>query len=130
MSGPLVTSGAMLQCSCGTARACLAVSPVNRVVANNLPVASIMDHVPMVNILPFGMCRSIANPAVAAGNAATLGALTPMPCVPVTTTPWVPGMPTVTIAGFPTLGADDRLLCAWAGEISIDQPGQQTVQVP
>lgn len=33
-----------------------------------MPVATIMDHVPMKNVMPFGMCQSMANPAVAAGD--------------------------------------------------------------
>ena len=120
MSSPFITSGALLQCSCGTARSCLAVSPVNDVVAGNLPVASIMDHVPMVNILPFGMCNSPANPA----------AHDTQPCLPVIPAPWVPGTPTILIGGFPALNTSCKLICARGGEISIDQPAQITVLVP
>ena len=60
-----------------------------------------MDNKPFVNILPFGMCMSLANPMVAAATAAALGALTPMPCIPVTPAPWVPGSPTVLVGGMP-----------------------------
>ena len=53
--------------------------------------ATIMDYAPLVNILPFGMCSSLANPSVASATAAALGVLTPMPCIPVIPAPWVPG---------------------------------------
>ncbi|HSK38195.1 MAG TPA: DUF4280 domain-containing protein [Arenibaculum sp.] len=122
-------SGAMMQCSFGTAPSTLNVLPVNRVNAGGAPAANIMDFAPIVNIPPFGMCTSLANPTVAAATAAALGVLTPMPCVPVTT-PWVPGAPTVLLANMPTLNDSSKCMCAWAGVISITMPGQFTVQVP
>lgn len=130
MTSPQVTSGTMLQCSFGMAPSTLNILPQNRVTACNLPAATIMDNKPMVNVPPFGMCQSMANPAVAAATAAAMGALTPMPCMPVLTAPWTPGTPTVTIANLPALDTSCKLLCAWAGEISIVMPGQMTVTVP
>eukprot|EP01035_Chromulina_nebulosa_P029815 gene29815-39550_t len=79
MSTPDVTSAAILQCSFGAAPAPFNVLPVNRVTACNFPSGTIMDNIPIVNITPFGMCNSIANPTVAAATAAALGVLTPMP---------------------------------------------------
>jgi hypothetical protein len=89
-----------------------------------------MDHVPMVNIMPFGMCISPANPTVAAATAAALGVLTPMPCIPATTAPWVPGAPTVMIGNQPALDNMSKCMCMWAGVISIVFPGQVQTQVP
>ena len=94
------------------------------------PAANIMDNKPMVNIPPFGMCMSMANPTVASATAAALGVLTPMPCVPVTAAPWVPGCPTVLIYNFPALNDSSKCMCTWGGVISINMPGQFTVQVP
>lgn len=105
------------------------VLPANRV-TTSMPLANILDHKPMVNILPFGMCQSLANPTVAAATAAAFGALTPMPCVPVTSTPWVPGSPTVLIANLPALNQTSKCLCNWGGVIQIANPGQMTIQVP
>src|SRR5215475_3483301 len=97
-----VCMGAMLQCSFGAAPSSLVVLPQNRVLTGT-PAANIMDGKPMVNILPFGVCSSLANPTVASATAAALGVLTPMPCIPVTPAPWVPGAPTVLLGNFPTL---------------------------
>jgi hypothetical protein len=89
-----------------------------------------MDNKPIVNVPPFGMCSSMANPTVAAATAAALGVLTPMPCVPVLPAPWVTGAPTALIGGMPTLNNNSKLMCAWAGVIQIVNPGQTTVMVP
>lgn len=127
--GMQVCAGAMLQCSFGAAPSTLSVLPVNRVMTGS-PAANIMDYVPMLNIMPFGMCNSPSNPTVAAATAAALGVLTPMPCVPMTVAPWVPGAPTVMIGSMPTLNDSSKCMCAWGGVIQITMPGQFTVQVP
>jgi hypothetical protein len=125
-----VCNGATLQCSMGMAPSSLVVLPVNRVNTGQQPDANIMDHIPMVNIMPFGMCMSPANPSVAAATAAALGVLTPMPCIPVTPAPWVPGAVTVILGGTPTLDNTCTLNCIWAGVIQIVVPGEFTVNVP
>lgn len=127
--GMCVCGGAMLACSFGMAPSTLTVLPQNKVITTQ-PIANIMDNKPMVNILPFGMCSSLANPTVASATAAALGVLTPMPCVPVTTAPWMPGAPTVLIANFPALNNTSKLMCMWGGVIQISNPGQMKIQVP
>jgi hypothetical protein len=122
--------GAMLTCSFGVAPSSLVVLPQNRVLTSNMPAANIMDNKPFVNILPFGMCTSLANPAVAAATAAALGALTPMPCTPVTPAPWVPGSPTVLVGNMPALNNSSKCMCAFGGVIQITVPGQFTEMVP
>lgn len=129
--GMQVVMGATLQCSFGMAPSSLMVIPKGPPTMAGGPLAaSIMDFAPMVNILPFGMCTSLANPTVAAATAAALGVLTPMPCVPVTVAPWAPGSPTVLLGTFPALNNSSKCMCAWAGVISILNPGQFTVQIP
>lgn len=125
-----VVSGAALACTFGVAPSTLTVLPVNRVTCGGMPAATIMDYAPMVNIAPFGMCISIANPQVAAATAAALGVLTPQLCIPATTTPWVPGGPTVAIGGQPALDNVSTCMCMWAGVISIVSPGQMQTTVP
>ena len=126
--GQQVCMGAMLKCTFGIAPGSLMVLPAN-LVMTGVPDANIMDNKPMVNILPFGMCQSLANPMVAAATAAAMGALTPMPCLPMTTAPWVPGSPTVQIGNMPALNDGSTLMCNWAGVIEVSMPGQMTVEV-
>jgi Domain of unknown function (DUF4280) len=124
-----VCSGATLKCSFGVSPSSLVVLPVNRVLTVT-PDANIMDNKPLVNIMPFGMCSSIANPTVATATAAASGVLTPMPCIPVIPAPWVPGSPTVLIANIPALNNTSKLMCAWLGVIEVVYPGQTTVFIP
>ena len=128
--GQLVCMGAMMQCSFGVAPSALVVLPANRTLAGGPPAATIMDFAPIVNVPPFGMCSSPANPTVAAATAAALGVLTPMPCVPMTAAPWVVGAPTVMIGSMPALNNSSKLMCNWGGVIQITVPGQFTTQVP
>ena len=125
-----VVSGAMLQCSFGTAPAALTVLPENRTNVADIPAANIMDFVPMTNIPSFVMCMSVANPQVAAATAAALGVLTPQPCIPATAAPWAPGAAVTRIAG--QLALDDVSICncMWGGVISVTFAGQTKHQIP
>jgi hypothetical protein len=125
-----VCMGAQLQCSFGAAPSNLVVLPLNRVMTSNMPAANIMDNKPMVNILPFGTCMSLANPTVAAATSAALGVLTPMPCIPMTTAPWAPGVPTVMIGNQPAVDNMCKLMCNWGGVIQVVSAGQTTHQIP
>jgi len=127
---PHVCSGAQLMCSFGMAPSSLVVPPLNKAISSTMPSANIMDNKPMVNIMPFGMCMSIANPTVAAATSAAMGVLTPMPCIPMTTAPWAPGSPTMLLGGMPALNLTSKLMCNWAGVIQIVQPGQMTKMIP
>ena len=104
-----VCNGAILLCSFGVAPSTFVVLPINRTLTSNQPAANIMDHISMVNVMPFGVCTSIANPAVASATAAALGVLTPMPCIPNTPAPWVPGSPTVPLASSHEWGIDSPI---------------------
>jgi Domain of unknown function (DUF4280) len=115
--------GALLQCSFGVAPSALSVLPTSQVLGST-PLATIMDNVPMLNILPFGMCECPANPVVAAATAAALGVLTPMPCIPATAAPWAVGSPTVLVGGKPLLDNQSKLICSYGGMIQVTSPGQ------
>jgi hypothetical protein len=127
--GQATCMGAMLKCTFGVAPGSLMVLPLN-LVLTGVPDANIMDNKPMMNVLPFGMCNSMANPMVIAATAAALGVMTPMPCIPMTMAPWVPGAPTVLLGNMPALNNSSKLMCMWGGVIGIDMPGQFTVSVP
>jgi hypothetical protein len=125
-----VCSLAKLKCSMGASPGTFMVLPDKMVNTSNQPAANIMDNKPMVNILPFGMCKSPANPAVAAATAAAMGVLQQMPCIPVIPAPWVPGAPTVLLKNFPALNDTSKLMCMWAGVIEVTDPGQSTHEIP
>lgn len=125
-----VCNGATLICSFGVAPSTLMVLPQNRMLTSHMPAANIMDHKPMANIMPFGMCTTPSNPAVASATAAAMGVLTPMPCMPVTPAPWTPGVPTVQLGYMPTIDNACTLMCAWGGVITVVNPGQVTEQIP
>lgn len=125
-----VVMGALMSCSFGVAPSSLVVLPTARVIAEGRPAATIMDHIPIVNIPPFGMCSSPANPTVAAATAAAMGVLTPMPCIPATAAPWVPGAPTVLIGQFPALNNTSQCMCTWGGVITISMAGTTRTMIP
>src|SRR5689334_21217048 len=121
-----VCMGAMMMCTMGMAPSSLVVLPVGKFTfTDQMPDANIMDHIPMTNIMPFGMCISPANPTVAAATAAALGVLTPMPCIPNTPAPWVPGAvaPPVLLGNQPSLDNISMLTCIWGGMITFTTPG-------
>jgi hypothetical protein len=117
----LVASGAKLECSQGLSQSSLNV-PFSSMDAGPVAAATVMDHIPLLNIAPFGMCKTQANPMVAAATAAAAGVLTPQPCIPVVLAPWAPGCPTMTISDHNALTADSQCTCLWTGQISITDP--------
>ncbi len=120
-----VCNGAQLTCSFGTAPSSLLVLPTNKVLTSSLPAATVQDMQPFVNILPFAMCTSMANPTVVSATAAAMGVLTPMPCIPVPAGIWVPGVPKTLIGGVPAIDNSCTLTCAYGGVITITNAGQQ-----
>ena len=125
-----VCDGALLMCTMGVAPSALGVLPDKQCSTSNKPAANIMDHKPMVNILPFGSCMCPANPVVATATAAAMGVLTPMPCIPNTMSPWTPGGITVNNTNEVTLDNPSILTCAYGGVITIANPGQTATFVP
>lgn len=127
--GFCVCHGAIIQCSFGNAPVPLNIIPQTMVNTNSKPMATIMDNKPFVNISPFGMCTSLANPAVASATSAAMGVLTPMPCTPVITAPWSPGSSAVMVKGIPALTDSSVLMCAYGGIIKCNFAGQVTAQI-
>lgn len=124
----LVVHGASLKCSEGTSPGKLSIVPVDMASAGDAMTATVADCVPFVNIPTFGMCKTQANPQVAAATSAAQGALTPMPCVPVITGPWSPGSDVVTVGTQKALTKGSTCSCAWTGTIEVTDPAS-TVDV-
>jgi hypothetical protein len=129
MSLPVVT-GAVLTCPFGLAPGTLNALPASASLMEGRPPATIMDHQPFLNVMPFGLCTSLANPVTAAQTTAALGVLTPGPCTPVIPAPWMPGSPTVLIGNKPALTQTSKCFCAYGGVITIAVPGTTTEQLP
>ncbi len=119
-----VIDGALLACTFGAAPSQLKVLPRHMQSHMQKPMATIMDHQPIVNIQPFGACMCPANPQVAAATTAALGVLTPQPCIPATTSPWVPGSPKTFIGTEPALNDTSICMCMWGGVVSVTFAGQ------
>lgn len=114
---------AMCMCSFGVAPSTLMVLPISRTLTSNKPAATIQDHIPFMNIMPFGMCTTPSNPMVAAA----LGI--PQPCIPMAMSPWIIGSPLVMIGNQPALSNSSMLMCNWGGVINITMPGEFTTMV-
>lgn len=125
MANPGVMT-ALCACSFGAAPMPLLVSSQQTVNMFSLPAATIMDN----KFVSFGMCSSLANPTVAAATAAAMGVLTPMPCVPLITAPWVPGCPTVMVCKKPLLNNSSKLMCNWGGIIQMNMTPAMTIKTP
>ncbi len=103
-----VVQGAMLQCSCGSAPSALLVDWQASSRIEGPAAATVMDHKPGANILPFGTCSTLAGP-----------------CVPATPAPWIPGSTSIVmIQHGQALLSTDKLTCTVGGMISILTPGQ------
>lgn len=119
-----VCTKAVLHCTQGTNTSSLHATP-KCVSLCSQDQANITDHIPLINVKSFGRCRSLAYPPTASATAAHFGQLTPMPCVPGTTTPWSAVDPDSQISGQPALLNTAKLKCIYGGEITIINPGQQ-----
>lgn len=124
MADTYVCSGAMMRCTFGTSTARLRVLPDRTVWLAGQRMANIMDHKSLANIPGFGRCRTVTYPATGAATAAAHGKLTPMPCIPGTLTPWMPGKNDYLIQGLPALLKSCKCMCQWGGVITITDDGQ------
>jgi len=121
----IVTDGATLACVHGSAQARLTILPRLEDDGFGHTTATVNDSTPFVNIAPFGMCTSVANPEVA-GMSEETGTLTPAVCAPAVSTFWEPGSSDLLVDGWPVLTADSSCVCMWNGPITILIPGTGT----
>lgn len=120
--------GSSMQCSFGAAPSTLMPTP-KTVNTNFVPAGNIMDHIPLINVPPFGMCSCLGNPTVAAATSAAMGVFTPMPCVPNTPAPWMPGKITILLQNFPALDDGSMLQCMYGGTIQFVSAAQANHQI-
>ena len=119
----LVTAGATLRCSMGSATSALQVVDARTVNDGGKPVAIVSDAKALVNILPFGQCSSTANPRYSPRQRVL------PPCTPVFPASWIPGSPSVKAGGLPLLNSGCQCPCQYGGVVTILTPGQQTTTV-
>lgn len=128
--GTKVVTGAVLVCPFGTATSVLNVTSQSKILVEGKPQATIKDTNAFVNIPPFGMCTSMANPQVASATAAALGVLTPQPCTPTAAGTWAMTQNKIISDGTPCLCNNSTLSCAMGnGVITITNPGTGKVIV-
>ena len=115
-----VVNNAVTVCSKGTMPSVLLVGDEHDWVIENENTANVGDHVPITNIVPFGLCKSMANPAVAAAQG------TPQPCIPITPMEWSPGEKSVILDKHKALHDQSICPCVWKGIIAITDAGQDS----
>ena len=128
--GVVVAAGAKCLCSFGTMPGDLTVTSQMGCQAEGKPIATISDCQPNINLTSFGMCISLANPAVATATAAALGVLTPQPCTFVPVGTWLTADSKIMVGGKPCLTNDASLVCGLGGGyVRVTEPGQTNVLV-
>lgn len=128
--GIAVVAGAQCMCCFGSSPCSLQVTSQTKDLVEGKPIATIQDMQPNVNLQPFGMCSSLANPTVAAATAAALGVLTPQPCTMIPAGLWTASNPKLLTGGAPCLTNEATLMCGFgAGTIRITMPGQTKILV-
>ena len=101
-------------CTFGTGPGMLLALPTSLTLINGMPLATIMDVAPIVNIPPFSTCISPAPSPIPPVK----------PCVPSITGTWLPGVLNVLAGGFPALDILSKAMCARGGVLTIMEPGQ------
>ncbi|MED4351061.1 DUF4280 domain-containing protein [Schinkia azotoformans] len=120
-----VVAGATLSCTQGNQTSRLTMPVSHGVYVKEKAQMNVMDFQPSVNIQPFGLCQTTANPVVAAATAANYGVLTPMPCTPVVTMPWINGKDDQLIENFSALTNQSFNMCLYSGTIKVEDDGQE-----
>ncbi len=125
-----VCMGASMMCTFGMAPSSLVVLPTNKVFTDMVPDANIMDHIPMTNIMPFGMCMSPSNPRSPPRLPRRWACSLPCPAFRQRPRRGLRARRTVLLGNMPTLDNVSELMCMWGGVITFVTPGEMTVMVP
>ncbi|BFH71442.1 hypothetical protein J27TS7_32060 [Paenibacillus dendritiformis] len=119
-----VVAGAILSCSYGSQPSRMGMQMSHGVYVKGKPIMNVMDHIPNVNIMPFGTCGSMQNPAVAAATAAKGGLPQRVPCTPMVMMPWLGGKTDKLVDNNPSLLNDSTNMCMFCGQIKVEDDGQ------
>ena len=107
MGGSFVVNGAKVSCSMGSVEVPLRTTPGRSVKLRGKDRANIADCIPLVNVGPFGVCKT-----------------TTMPCVPACAM-WLNGKNDVLVNGMPALLDKSKAICpVGAGILKIEDDGQ------
>lgn len=129
MSMKIVVKGASLKCDQGSGSCTLTamrMMPGVKIEGNDVAVSA--DILPL-NVSGFIMCKSTANPQVAAIISSTQGATKEFACLPVPAGEWADPSALLTVGGTAVITEKSTLKCAWAGTIKVEKPGQELVTV-
>lgn len=123
--GQQVVTAAQCRCSYGSAPATFSATSLS--VSASMAAGGVRD-VKSGSIATFGMCSSLANPAVASATSAANGVLTPQLCVPVLAA-WSPGARQVAFSSVASVDDASTCSCSWGGVIQVTVAGQTRVVV-
>jgi len=108
MSKLVVVNGATTKCSGSEQSSFLLVLPVLRIEVDGAYPATVDDHEPGINIVPFGECKYLGG----------------QQCVPDTPSPWDKGVFSVPFGLYPSLHMESHLKCNAGGTIRLRSSGQ------
>lgn len=111
---PIVSSGNMCKCSCGTMP--ILLTTFNTVSVEKTPVVTNTDTGMLIS---FGICSSKLNPAVQAAIAESFGTIEYATCKSSIVTPWLNTKSTVLACGKPVCTSSSTCKCMFGGTISI-----------
>ena len=109
MAKGYMTAMAMIRCNAGLNPVPLLLPVGHGVQSKGKPLVNANDQIPMVNILPFGICRN--KPAAPPGANV---------CIPVTPLAWTKGDTHCFVGGAPALKKDSCLTCMMGGSIKFE----------
>ncbi|MCY9529456.1 MULTISPECIES: DUF4280 domain-containing protein [Paenibacillus] len=119
-----VVAGAILKCSYGTQPTRLKTPLSHGVYVKNKAQMNVKDYIPGVNIINFGNCSSLMNPAVQNSTMVDIYGVKKAPCMPVIGLPWINGKSDVLIEDEPALLNTCTLRCVYCGLIEVEDDGQ------
>lgn len=102
------TAMSMIRCSAGTVPLPIQLPMGHGVTSKDMALLNANDHVPMLNIMPFGICKN--KPVLPPGANV---------CIPVTPMAWRDGDTHCFVSGAPALTKDSCLTCMMGGTIKF-----------